>query len=75
MKLESFIPNESNHIVVVPAAFYGKWVEIDINVIDAKVPSPPSRTTQKQDIFKHFAQGKDFPTIDELRKRTAPSKW
>jgi hypothetical protein len=70
-------PNEENHTIELDKAWYGKELEIEIKEksIKEKPQLPPSNPIDAKILLKNAGLGKDFPTIEELRKRTAPDKW
>lgn len=75
--LINIVPSEENHSIELPKELYGKEIEVEIREKTAKgkpMP-PPSEAIDPKILLKHSGWGKDFPSIEELRKQTAPDKW
>lgn len=70
-------PTEENHAIELPKEMYGKELELEIweKTASGKPMPPFAKPIDPKILLKHFGWGKDFPTIEELRKQTAPNKW
>lgn len=71
---EIIIPTEENHTIELPRAFFGKEVEVIINLKN-KPSLPKAKKINLNALFEQFGQGKDFPTTDEIRKASWTQKW
>ncbi|MFN0047924.1 MAG: hypothetical protein ACKVOU_02235 [Cytophagales bacterium] len=75
--LITIVPTAENHVIELPKGLYGKEIEVEIREKTAKgKPLPPfAKSIETKILLKHFGNMPDFPTIEELRKQTAPNKW
>ncbi len=69
----SFIPNKHHHTIEIPLELYGKEVTIEIKEKTESIL--PNKDKTSDDILSSFGSIKDFPSIEDLRKQTAPRKW
>jgi len=64
----------------MPEEFFGKKVEVtvvelgDPNNVTRPVP-PPGKKILVNELFENFGADPDFPSSDEIRVKTWPSKW
>lgn len=75
-----FIPDQQNHVFEMPKEFYGKRVEVSVVELNSKSddvhPLPPiGKKVSVEELFETFGAATDFPTTDEIRSRSWPSKW
>jgi len=76
MYRQVLVPDKDNHSIEMPKEFFGKKVEVIVIELSDEKPLPPKgKEVSKTDLFEAFGQGANFPSIDELRKRSWPSKW
>jgi hypothetical protein len=73
-------PDKNNHSIEMPEQFFGKKVEvIVVELSDGTkgtnpVP-PPGKKVSVNDLFENFGAAPDFPSIEEIRTKSWPSKW
>jgi hypothetical protein len=78
---KTLVPDKENHSIEMPEQFFGRKVEVIVMDVTAntaadKSPTPPTgKTVSVNDLFKDFGTAPDFPSIEEIRTKSWPSKW
>jgi hypothetical protein len=72
---EIFFPTEENHTIELPKNMFGKEVEVVFTVRDSITVLPKSKKQSLDKLFEQFGKGKDFPLLDEIRKKNWSRKW
>jgi hypothetical protein len=72
---EIFFPTEENHTIELPKNMFGKEVEVIFTVRDSVTSLPKSKKQSLDKLFEHFGKGKEFPSLDEIRKNNWSRKW
>lgn len=76
MYRQVLIPDKNNHTIEMPKKFFGKKVEVIVVELSNQKPLPPAgKKISKAELFETFGQGLNFPSVEEIRKDSWPSKW
>ncbi|MDB5124333.1 MAG: hypothetical protein JWP94_2462 [Mucilaginibacter sp.] len=80
MHKQILVPDKKNHSIEMPEKFFGKKVEvIVVELADSAKnvhPVPPvGKEVAVNELFENFGAAPDFPSGDEIRDKTWPSKW
>ena len=73
-------PDKENHSIEMPEQFFGRKVEVVVveiaNSAVEETPLPPvGKKVGVNELLEDFGNAPDFPTIEEIRNQTWPSKW
>jgi len=74
MYRQVFIPSQRNHVVEIPEQLFGKTIECILFEIetDEKVRMPKTKKGALKSLSGAFPK---FPSVEEIRKESWPSKW
>ncbi len=80
MYRQIIVPTEKNHTIELPEKFFGKKVEVSMEVVkdadEIAQPLPPiGKPVSLEKLFETFGADPDFPDIDTLRAKAWPKRW
>jgi hypothetical protein len=79
MYKQILVPDKKNHSIEMPKEFFGKQVEVTVEIVSSVAdtyPVPPNgKRIAVDELFESFGLAPDFPSVEEIRTKAWPSTW